>query len=28
MERDGTHEVDISEVFGHDEYKESVEELS
>ena len=27
LERDGTHEVEISEVFGHDEYREFVEEL-
>ena len=27
LERDGTHEVEIFEVFGHDEYKEFVEEL-
>ena len=27
LERDGTHKFEISEVFGHDEYKEFVEEL-
>jgi uncharacterized protein with GYD domain len=27
LERDGTHEFEISEVFGHDEYREFVEAL-